>query len=908
MMRLSLFLTLTLCFVADAQDKEPKPPKKIMSVEGITEYRYDNGLKLLLFPDKSTSRVTVNMTVLVGSRHEGYGETGMAHLLEHMLFKGTPTHPDVPKTLRDVGAQFNGTTWVDRTNYYESMNASDKNLEIAIRLEADRLMNSNVKREDLASEMTVVRSEFERGENNPENILSQRMTAVAFEWHNYGKSTIGNRTDIERVPIERLREFYRKYYQPDNVVLVIAGNFDIAKAISLTSKYFGLLPRPKRKLVKTYTTEPAQDGEREVTLRRVGKVGATGVLYHTPAAAHPDFAPLQVLAVMVDVEPNGQVYTALVKSKKASSISTSILGLYDPGMLEILASVEDVEKLADARETLIKVMENLHTTKITKEEVDRAKKKLLKNREMLMTDPNRVGRTLSEWVSKGDWRLFFLHRDRLEKVTPEDVTRVAKTYLKRTNRTVGTYIPTEKRQRTNIPEAPELAKLLKDYKGRKAVAAGEVFDPTPENIEKRVKRSELPSGVKVALLPKKNRGETVVVSLNLRFGNENSLRGKVSAAEFLGTMMRRGTEDYSRQKLEDELDNLKASLSVASDAGELTCSIRCKRENLAAVLTLLEKVLRTPSFPEKEFEILKRQSIEGLQRGLTEPLQLSQRKLVRTIRPADKNDVRYAPTIAEEIKMVEDTTLDDVKKVYKEQLGGQTGELVVVGDFDPEAVKAQVAAILKDWKSDTPFKRIDRKADLSVKGQLETILTPDKANAVYIAAHTLAMSDSDPDYAAMQIGNFLLGAAPLASRLSTRVRGKDGLSYTVGSMFTASAKDEYGMVMIFAICNPANIKKVEKAITEEVAKVLKDGLTETELEQGKKAYLARLKVQRGTDGALAGQLSDGLYLGRTFEHQAKLEKKIASLTLAEVNAALKKHINPKRLVIVEAGDFKPKKK
>src|SRR5438046_3099634 len=258
----------------------PKSPQKGVTIEGITEYRLDNGPRTLRFPDPSTPTVTVNLTVLVGSRHEGYGETGMAHLLEHMVFKGTPTHPDVPKALKEHGAQFNGTTWTDRTNYFETMPATDANLEFGIQLEADRMVNSFVKREDLISEMTVVRNEFESGENNPEYILSQRMMAAAFEWHNYGKSTIGNRSDIERVPIDRLQAFYKKFYQPDNAMLVVAGKFDPAKAQAYIGKYFGALKKPERKLDTTYTEEPPQDGERNVTLRRVGKVGVVGIIYH----------------------------------------------------------------------------------------------------------------------------------------------------------------------------------------------------------------------------------------------------------------------------------------------------------------------------------------------------------------------------------------------------------------------------------------------------------------------------------------------------------------------------------------------------------------------------------------------------------------------------------------------------
>src|SRR5215475_8362909 len=291
-----------------------EPPRKITTVEGITEYQFDNGLRVLLFPDNSQSKVTVNMTVLVGSRQEGYGETGMAHLLEHMVFKGTPKHPHVPKELQEHGAQFNGSTSNDRVNYFETLAATDENLQFALELEADRMVNSYIKKEDLASEMTVVRNEFERGENAPSAVLGKRIAAAAYNWHNYGKPTIGNRSDIERVPVENLRAFYKKFYQPDNIVLVIAGKLDEAKTLALVQKHFGPIPRPTRKLDNTWTEEPPQDGERLVTLRRVGDVSMVGVAYHIPAGPHEDWAPLQLLANVLSSQPSSRLYKALVET------------------------------------------------------------------------------------------------------------------------------------------------------------------------------------------------------------------------------------------------------------------------------------------------------------------------------------------------------------------------------------------------------------------------------------------------------------------------------------------------------------------------------------------------------------------------------------------------------------------
>jgi zinc protease len=243
-------------------------PEKITSVEGITEYRLANGMQVLLFPDASKPTITVNVTYKVGSRNEGYGETGMAHLLEHMVFKGSTKHTNIPAELTAHGASPNGSTWYDRTNYFETFAATDENLNWALDMESDRMVNSFIAEKDLKSEYSVVRNEFESGENNPSGVLMERILSTAYLWHNYGKSTIGSKEDIEKVPIQNLQAFYRKYYQPDNAVAIVVGKIDEAKTLALVNKYFGGIPRPSRVLDKTYTVEPQQDGERFVELRR----------------------------------------------------------------------------------------------------------------------------------------------------------------------------------------------------------------------------------------------------------------------------------------------------------------------------------------------------------------------------------------------------------------------------------------------------------------------------------------------------------------------------------------------------------------------------------------------------------------------------------------------------------------
>jgi zinc protease len=877
---------------------------KIRTLEGITEYTLPNGMVVLLYPDPSKPTVTVNLTVLVGSRHEGYGETGMAHLLEHMVFKGTPNHPHIPKALQERGARFNGTTWVDRTNYFETLPASEDNLNFALELEADRLVNSFVKQEDLLSEMTVVRSEFERGENSPSNLLNQRIMSTAFDWHNYGKSTIGNRTDIERVPINNLKAFYQKYYQPDNCVLVIAGKFDEAKALQLVEKHFGALPKPDRKLPKTYTEEPPQDGERSVTLRRVGDVGIVAATYHVPSGAHADMAALDVLANILGSAPAGRLYKSLVESKKATSVSAGAYSFHDPGVFDFEAEVRKENSLDDVRDTMLDVIENASKTQFTKEEVDRAKQQLIKQRELSAADTSRIAVELSDWAAQGDWRLYLLHRDRIESVTPEQVAEVAKKYLRRENRTLGMFVPSEKSEKVEVPASPDLVALFENYTGREDVVAGEAFDPTPANLDARSQQVSLPEGVRGLLLPKKTRGESVNLRLVLHYGDAESLKGFEAASDFLPVLMTRGTKKLTRQQIQDELDKNRATLSMGGSLGELIVTIQTKRPNLPAVLDLLRQILREPTLPAEEFDILQRQQLSALEEQLTDPGALAITKVRRSVSPYPKDDVRYVPTLEEDIARYKAVSRDQVAKVYDDFLSSQSGELAIVGDFEPTEATDALKTALAGWKSNKSYTRIPAEYFADVAGSMSRINTPDKANAVYVAGLAFPLKESDADYAGILMGNYILGGGTLSSRLGDRVRQKEGLSYGVGSFVSAGVLDSRSSLTINAICNPTNIEKVNSAINEELTKLLTDGVTASELARAKQGYLQQQQVARTSDGVLAGLLTENLEAERTMAFYSELEKRINALTPEQVLESLKKYIDPKKLVIVDAGDFK----
>lgn len=877
-------------------------PRKLGSVEGLTEYQLDNGLKVVIFPEPSKDKITVNMTVLVGSRHEGYGEAGMAHLLEHMLFKPTSKHPRPDQEMQSRGADYNGTTWVDRTNYYETLPAGDDNLEWAIEYEADRLMNCPINAGDLASEMTVVRNEFEMGENNPKSVLEQRVFATAYEWHNYGKSTIGNRADIERVPVDNLRAFYKKYYRPDNAILFIGGRLDEAKTLALVQKHFGPIPRPAEPIRGTYTEEPAQDGERLVTLRRVGNVAVVGVAYHIPAAADAEFPAVAILEAILTADKTGRLYKALVERHRAAKVQGMAYAWHDPGAIFISAEVAQGNEPDSVVEGMLDSIAEVVKDGITEVELVRAKRQFRKYLDQISADTPKLLIELAESAAAGDWRLFFLNRDRLENVSVEDVNRVARKYLQSNNRTVGIYLPSEQPQRTAVAAAPDVQKLLEKYSGRDDFSTGEVFDPSPAAIEARVKRSKI-EGVKVALLPKKNRGGTVSLELRLRYGSAKSLFGMSQACDFLPVLMARATRELNSEQLADKLDELQSTLHATGGAGEVTFVIQSKRENLVELIDVLRQVLREPAFPAEELDILKQRRASELEEQLTEPQALAPRTISQKMNPYPVGDVRYQPNLSDELKLVQGVELASVKKIYDDFLSAQAGELAIVGDFDESETIAAMTKALKDWKSKAPYERITRLADNPPKPETIRIETPDKANAMYFAGLLLALRDDHPDYPALVIGNDILGGSGFASRLMGRIREKEGLSYGVGSTFRSSPLDPRSTFSIYAICNPENVEKVVTLAKEEIETLLKDGLKDEELSESQQGWIKGQEANRGEDGKLASILANGLFVGRTLEYQAKIESRVSNLTSDQVIAALRRHLDPNRLVNAIAGDL-----
>lgn len=879
---------------------------KVASVEGITEYQMDNGLKVLLFPDNSAQTITVNITYLVGSRHEGYGEKGMAHLLEHMVFKGTPNHPDIPKELSTRGARPNGTTYYDRTNYYETFNATEDNLEWALDLEADRMINSYIAKKDLESEFSVVRNEFESSENDPSGVLMDKVINSAYMWHNYGNSTIGNRSDIERVPIENLKAFYKKFYRPDNAILMVTGKFEEEKTLTLINEKFGKIAKPTTPLRDSYTEEPAQDGEKTVAVSRVGDLQIVSALYHTPAGSSPDYAAMSLIKDILGNEPSGRIYKDLVESQKAASLWSYAPFLKEPGFYYIEVNVPSDKNADEVQDILKSTLDQLKDNPITQEELDRAKSNLLKGIDQINRNSAYLGTYMSEFIAAGDWRLSFLHRDRIEAMTLEHVNMVMNKYLIPTNRTTGRFYPTKEPVRVSLPHTEDIYALVKDYKGREAMSTGEAFDVAYDAIENRTKKGTLANGVHYGFIEKNNRGNTVTLSFSGRNGDVNSLMNKGVIPRFTAQMLDKGTTTKTRQQIEDELSRIKSSIGFRGANGNIYANISSTEEYLMPALELMAELLKNPSFDASELEKLKTEELAFLESNKTEPQFLASQRLSEINNTYPKEHPLYSMSIAEQEEAIKNLTVEDLKTFYEEFYGLGKSILVSIGNMDTEKVSAFIETEFADFKSKSPYSKLSD-PHKPVKAINENVITPDKQNAMTLGFMDVKISENHEDFAALNIASIILGGGVLNSRITVRLRQNDGVSYGAGAGFQADSDtaDQNSQFYLYAIYAPENFDKVQLGFKEEIARFITSGITQEELENAVNGWTQEQNVSRAQDNELSSLINNNIFYERDMSFHKELEAKVAKLTVGDVNAAIKKYLRTyDKWSVVNAGDFK----
>ncbi|RLZ12656.1 M16 family metallopeptidase [Faecalibacter macacae] len=893
---------------AFAQKSTTNTAQFVTQVEGIKEYKLNNGLQVLFIPDASQSNVVVNITYHVGSKHEGYGEKGMAHLLEHMLFKSTKNLGDIKKMLSDKGGNANGTTWYDRTNYYEIFPYSDENLRWSIEMEADRMLNATILQEDLDKEFSVVRNEFEIGENNPMSVLMERVINAGYVWHNYGNSTIGSREDIERVKAPQLRKFYEKYYQPDNAVLVVAGKFDEKKALEYVNQYFGSIAKPSRVLEEIQTKEPAQDGEKFVEVKRAGDSQAVGIMYHTAPFADKNYAALSVLDEILTSNPSGYLYKSLVDTHKVSSIWSFSPQLRDAGFMFIGAEVSKDKDIKKTREDVRAELNKIASNNYTEADVKRAQASISKQLENLKNNTIGQAVNLTEIIGSGDYRLNFIYRDNVEKVTLADVKRVAEKYFRENNRTVGIFIPTKDEIRVlpNEVSSKEIKNLVTNYKGREVEKEAKAFEASIANLKANYAEGKLNNGLKFGIIDKEIKGEKVTIALNLPVSNEKDLANKQMIGDLTAQLMNAGTKSMTNEQIKDRLDELKSSVYFSFSGQILHVSISTYKKSLDETMKIVNQMITEPIFPETELQKTINENVTYLEGNMNDPQSLAFAEAQRISSNYPKSSLFYTPTYQEMIDAVKKVKRTDLVDFHKNIFGANNGVATVIGINDKAKVKSSLDETFGKWNSKSKYEKAYPVIQNSAK-QDKIINIADKENAAAVGIINFKMNRNHPDYPALVIANEMIGSGGfLSARIPMRLREKEGISYGAGSYLNISNdhKNESATWGYYAFLNPTKRKDVEDAVKDEIQKAIKDGFTAEELKTNISSWKTGRATNLGSDGTLIG-LSNGYLLnGTSFDDFTTLEQKVERLSLKEVNDVVKKYIDLEKIISVYTGTFK----
>ncbi len=859
---------------------------------GIEELRLaSNGLRVLLVPDRAVPVVAVCIVYHVGSRNEGVGHTGATHLLEHLMFKGSrkfdPTRGrPIARTLERVGAQFNATTWFDRTSYFETLPA--EHLDLALELEADRMRNALLREEDLASEMTVVRNEFERGENDPFDVLLKESFAMAFREHPYHHPTIGWRSDIENASIERLRSFYDTFYRPDNASLILVGSYQRKRALELIARRFGPLRRAPEPAPRLVMREPRQEGERRFVVRRAGEVGWVAVSWRAPEAAHPDTHALAVLADALSGGVTSRLFQRLVEPGLCLDIQALAWQLRDPGLFQVFATLnppaahERIEAII--REEVARLKEGLAA-----DEVERAKVQAEAHAAFHRDSPGQVVGALTEAISAADWRFYLDYPERIRAVSADDVVRVAASTFVEEAISVGYFVPRNGKAAGNggLRSAPLSLRPQPCFLRRGL--AGEV------------EHAALPGGGSLLLVPR-HSNETVHLHGSLLAGHGLVPVPEWSAASFIPDMLERGTTRRDRLELARTLEDRAIEVDISAESLnplEVSLSARCLARHLPLTLDLLAEMLFQPSFPPDEVDKLRTLRLGELAQAQEDTFSRAFEAFTRLVYAP--GHPYYRRTVEERRAGLERLTRADLVAMHKRLYGSASVVLALVGDFLPEKVAARVARLLDGrqggMSSLPPVARA--RPELAAPRQVHEPMA-DKPNLDVVIGHPGALRRADDDFFAAMLGNAVLGHSTLSSRLGLRLRDREGLTYGVVSRFFGASLVDGPWAATFSVADENLVRGVEAA-REEIARYVKDGPTPAELDNEKAALAGSYRVSLATPGGKARELVRLARHAFPASEMDRIPERVLAIRRAEVLAAVRRHIVPAQLSMAVAG-------
>ncbi len=881
----------------------------VKSSGGIDEYKLtSNGLTVLLMEDHSAPVATFMVTYHVGSRNEAIGYTGSTHLLEHLMFKGSTEFNKEKGTpiwtvLQNVGAQINATTWMDRTNYFELL--PSEHLERAIRIEADRMRNAFIREEDRESEMTVVRNEFERGENDPFSAVDKNIWATAYQAHPYHHSTIGWKEDIENVSIERLKEFYDTFYWPNNTTVTIIGDFSQSDALEMIKEHFGKHSASPHDIPEMYTKEPKQEGPRHVIVKRSGQNAILGIAFKTPEGTHEDTYPIQIMSNILGNGKSSRLYKSIVDKGLATSLFMWDFPFHDNGLFIAYAFLTPGTDPDEVESIILAELENLKENGVTKDEVARAQAQIKADAAFSRDGSYSVASELNESIAMGDWTYYTTFVDRINDVSPEDVKRVANTYLVEDQKTTGVFIPVMN-DHSNAQDA--------NQNGAKAVH--QPFNWRPENglaagplgfsagsmdmgssMADQIKTSEVLEGLTLMTMETPVK-DVVTIRGSFLGGDEFSPESNAKVADLTAAMLDQGTKDQDKFAISEKLESVGAELSFSSSDYYVGFSIRCLKDDVPMVIDLLAEQLREPAFNEEDLETTKKRYMGQLQRAKESTRGQAFREFMRTLYP--EGHPNRSLSVDEEIAMVENITVEDLKSFHSKNYGLGNMKVVAVGDVDEKVLSKHLKKRFKKWQTSPLTKEMTAVKANPATSKTAYVTLQDKTSTDTYFGQAIGIDREHPDYLPMFVGVYVLGGN-FSARLMQTVRDEQGLTYGVGSSVRGVDHGNDGYWYTWGTFAPSLLSQGKTATMEQISKWVESGITEEELAAKKTTITGSYKVGLATTRGKAGQILTNAERGRSMEYLDEYPSKINAITLDQVNKAISMYVNPSSMVTVTAG-------
>ena len=908
MRRLIALATIALCALT-VHAQLPANVEEVETFRGITQYRLkSNGMPILLVPNHASPVFTFMVVYHVGSRNEAPGNTGSAHLLEHMIFnKSTENfgrakgHKTFQEVLYEAGADFastNMTTWYDRMNGYSTL-PSDK-LELAMKIEADRLGRGLILDSERQSEMSVVRNEYEIGENNPGQALFKAVVASAVHAHPYHWSTIGYRSDIEGVTTEKLREHYRTFFWPNNAQAILVGDFDTRKALETFDREFGAFKRSPHEIPQVITVEPPQEGERRTVVRRPGTVGLVMLGYIRPGALDPDFIPLEVLSNILGEGVNSRLYQALVEKQLASDVSALNFTLRDPYPLLIGATALPGKTHEEVEAALKAALYEVAKNGVTDEEVRRAQQQIevasIRSRDGAYAFASQLG----EAVASTNWKWFLTYVDEIKAVTAADVKRVAAAYLVPERATVGWFVPASGQ---TASAAPATAMSAATRKGAAEESGAPKAAKAPASIKgtfaSRTTRKVLRNGITVDVV--ENPSNPTVAIRGLVFaGDSASPAGKPAVADLTARMLQRGTIRRSKEEIARLLDGAGATRSYGTNLFEANIALNGLSRDLPLLVDILADELRNPAFTADELTKAKSELKTGVLRSDDNTAFRAMEKLTQLVYAAGhpyRNVGREAMVAG-----IDAATADDLRAFHKARYSGANMIVAVVGDVDAQNTIALLEKHLGSIpKGERAHVEMDRTTPAE-KAAREVVTMRGKANMNLVLGTASGLRRSDPDYEAALIANAALGQNALSSRIGRRVRDTEGLSYSLFSRYHMSDALD-GLWFVNVNVAPQNLARALKSTREEIDRFAREGVTEEEVAIQKNYFAGNFQVGLGTNAGVASALVTAEKFGFGPKYLDEFPSRVRAVTRAEVNQAIKDRFFADRLHLIVAGDL-----